>query len=91
VREYQDRIAASTPLAPPTAAPTASSGTDWRKYGGTANEQPTPFAWIPVTPDPAIASLHAEADDKAWMREAVIVTIAGVAWFLVRPTGRANV
>jgi hypothetical protein len=27
----------------------------------------------------------AEANDKAWLREAVILTIAGIAWFLVRP------
>ena len=78
-REYWDRIAASTPLASSTAAPTDSPGLiDWRKYAGTANEQPTP-----VTPDPATASLRAEAKDKAWMREAVVLTIAGVAWFLL--------
>jgi hypothetical protein len=78
-REHRDRIVASTPLAASTAAPTDSSGIDWEKYRGTAqahpNEQPTP----------EIASLLAEANDNAWMREAIIVTIAGVAWFLVRP------
>jgi hypothetical protein len=76
-REHWDRIVASTPLAASTAAPTDSSGTDWTKYRGTAqahpNEQPTP----------ELASPLAEANDKAWMREAIIVTIAGVAWFLL--------
>lgn len=51
-----------------------ASGFDWTKYGGTDR---------PVTPDPEIARLRAADNDRAWMREAIIVTIAGVAWFLL--------
>jgi hypothetical protein len=36
-------------------------------------------------PDSYTAGLESAAKDKAWMREAIIVTVAGVAWFLVRP------
>ena len=32
----------------------------------------------------------AEANDEAWMREAIIVTIAGVTWFLVPGTKRSS-
>lgn len=100
-REYRDRIGAPTPLAATTAAPTYSPEY-WNKFWGKVadahrarpNEQPSPFEWTPVTPDPwAVPSpggdpytlrLVAASNDKAWLREAIIVTIAGMAWFLVR-------
>ena len=37
------------------------------------------------TPDPGeLRRVHAEENDKGWMREAIIVTIAGIAWFAFR-------
>jgi hypothetical protein len=50
------------------------------RYGATA----TPSA-SSSQPGSYTVGLDSAAKDKAWMREAIIVTIAGVAWFLVRP------
>ena len=48
--------------------------------------QPTPFKWEDA-PDPNTTpyqlKIQGLVTDTAWMREAIIVTIAGVAWFLV--------
>jgi hypothetical protein len=53
---------------------------------------PTPSAaasnpWLVPDPNTNLDAikLHGLANDKAWMREAIIVTTAGAAWFLVRP------
>ena len=93
VRAYADRISPPSTVSESTATPLNNPllATPLRNpFLGTPsespkNEEPTPFAWIPVAPNPEIQGLLAEANDKAWMREAIIVTIAGVAWFLLRP------
>lgn len=37
------------------------------------------------TPDPAqLRRVHTEENDNGWVREAVIVTVAGIAWFALR-------
>lgn len=45
---------------------------------------------ISGTSDPYAQRARTLADDKAYLREAIIVTIAGVAWFLVRPKAGAG-
>jgi len=43
----------------------------------------------PPAPDPGeLRRVYAEVNDKGWMREAIIVTIAGVAWFVLAPKQR---
>jgi hypothetical protein len=40
-------------------------------------------------PDPEdLRRAHTEESDNGWMREAVIVTVAGIAWFALRPERR---
>jgi hypothetical protein len=37
------------------------------------------------TPDPEeLRRVHTEENDNGWVREAVIVTLAGIAWFALR-------
>jgi hypothetical protein len=37
------------------------------------------------TPDPGtLRRVHTEENDNGWVREAIIVTIAGIAWFALR-------
>lgn len=37
------------------------------------------------TPDPGqLKRVHTEENDNGWVREAVIVTVAGIAWFALR-------
>jgi hypothetical protein len=72
-KEQHDEI---SPLS--VAAP--AGATLQERYGATAmpsvsSSQPGSYT----------ARLESAAKEKAWMREAIIVTIAGVAWFLVRP------
>ena len=67
-KEQHDEI---SPLS--VAAPADATLQD--RYGATATS----------TPDPGeLRRVYAAANDKAWLREAIIFTIAGVAWFLVR-------
>ena len=58
-------------LPSPTTPTDASGNIDWSKV---KEHQRVPEAYV---------GLEAVAIDKAWMREAIIVTIAGVAWFVV--------
>lgn len=58
----------------------------------TAWIQPRPTPSPIATDNPFIAGMASQEDntyvtlayDAAWLREAIIVTIAGVAWFLLR-------
>ena len=79
-KAYADRISPPSTVSKSTATPLNNP------LAPSANQGPTPFAWIatPATLNPEMQGLLAAANDKAWMREAIIVTIAGVAWFLVR-------
>jgi hypothetical protein len=60
----------------------------------TARPGPTdPYGVSPpivITPEPSAVEVykdtlreHALTDDDAWLREAIIVTIAGIAWFAI--------
>jgi hypothetical protein len=46
----------------------------------------TPDPWAVPDPnlDPGAVKLHVLANDLAYLREAIILTIGGVAWFLVK-------
>ena len=69
VREYYDRLATTVP----TAAPQATLDPNNPFGGGSVpTGGPAPFAWSTEPPNPEIAKLHAVANDKAWMREAII-------------------
>lgn len=78
VKEYRDGISPVTAatVTPPGVSRDASGGLDWSKLKGTEAQSVT---------DPYLTKLETAANDAAWMRQAIIVTVAGVAWFLVRP------
>jgi hypothetical protein len=79
-KAYSDRIREPFAFSASTAGPV-----DLLSPGPSPNDEATPFRWMPLAADPQTLKLLAVENDKAWMREAIIVTIAGVAWFLVRP------
>jgi hypothetical protein len=69
MKQYDDRFA---PSVSPT--PTATYEADpWAGPPSASSSQPDSYT----------AGLESAAKDKAWMREAIIITIAGVAWFLL--------
>jgi hypothetical protein len=83
-KAYSDRIREPSDFSVSTAAPVDNP------LLSTSNPlAPTPDPWSVTTPvpgpDPNVYRLQSVTNDKAWMREAIIVTVAGVAWFLVRP------
>jgi hypothetical protein len=82
VKEYRDRISpVTTATVTPLGVPTDASGhIDWSKVK--ENDAQRDFSGMSQT-EPYVTKLEAAANDKAWMREAVIVTIAGIVWFLV--------
>jgi hypothetical protein len=76
MKQYDDRFAAAV-------GQTRVNPND--PFGSPLPATADPWAVSPPVADPYTAGLESAARDKAWMREAIIVTIAGVAWFLVRP------
>ena len=83
-KAYDDRISPPSTVPESTATPLNNPLNPFEP-SASPNQEPTPFTWIQATANSEIQGLLAEANDKAWMREAIIVTIGGVAWFLVRP------
>jgi hypothetical protein len=45
---------------------------------------PDPFALSDRNLDPEVIKLRALANDEAYIREAIILTIGGVVWFVVK-------
>jgi hypothetical protein len=83
MKQYDDRFAArvqQTPIPQTRVNPNDP-------FGSPIPVIPDPWAVPSPSVDPYTAPLESAARDKAWMREAIIVTIAGVAWFLVRAKG----
>lgn len=79
MKQYDDRFAPTmqqTPIPQTRVNPNDP-------FGSPLPVIPDPWAVPSPTADPYTLRLVAGANDKAWMREAIIFTIAGVAWFLV--------
>jgi hypothetical protein len=88
-KAYSDRIREPSDFSVSTAAPVDNPllSTSNPLLSTSNPLAPTPDPWSVTTPvpgpDPNVSRLQSVTNDKAWMREAIIVTIAGVAWFLV--------
>jgi hypothetical protein len=84
VRESLDRMGPG-PGPPPTptssAAPRATGPFDLLANGDIMAERLADYKAALAARNEALSPIY----DRAWMREAIVVTIAGVAWFLVRP------
>jgi hypothetical protein len=83
-----DRIGEPTPA--PSASPTPNSFFPSAARGLTWGTPATPDPWaVDVYGAASIAYQRRQATDKALVAEAVLVTIAGVAWFLIPKTNPA--